>query len=62
MIMEEHKILAGFHQEFQKSREKTWHERHIKRKDFKEGDLVLVYDSKSLQHTGKIRMHWLGTY
>jgi transposase InsO family protein len=62
MIMEEDRILAGFHQEVQKARDKAWHDRHIKRKSFKEGDLVLVYDSKSLQHPGKLRMHWLGPY
>jgi hypothetical protein len=48
MIMEEDRILAGFHQEVQKERDKSWHDRHIKNKNFKEGDLVLVYDSKSL--------------
>jgi hypothetical protein len=31
-------------------------------KTFKEGDLVLLYDSKSLQHPRKMRMHWLGPY
>jgi transposase InsO family protein len=62
MIMEEDRILAGFHQEVQKARDKSWHDRHIKRKNFKEGDLVLMYDSKSLQHPGKLRMHWLGPY
>jgi hypothetical protein len=31
-------------------------------KSFKEGDIVLVYDSKFLQHLGKFRMHWLGPY
>jgi hypothetical protein len=46
----------------QKERDKDWHERHIKRKSFKEGDLVLVYDSKFLQHPGKFRIHWLGPY
>jgi hypothetical protein len=50
MIMEEDRILAGFHQEVHKARDKAWHDRHIKNKNFKEGDLVLVYDSKSLQH------------
>jgi hypothetical protein len=34
----------------------------MKKKTFKEGDLVLMYDNKSLQHPGKIRMHWLGLY
>jgi hypothetical protein len=62
MFMEEDRILAGFHQEVQKAREKAWNDRHIKRKIFKEGDLVLVYDSKSLQHPGKLRMHWLLSY
>jgi hypothetical protein len=50
MVMEEDGILAGFHQEVQKARDKAWNGRHIKRKSFKEGDLVLVYDSKFLHH------------
>jgi hypothetical protein len=50
MLMEEDSILARFHQEVQKTRDKAWHDRHIKRKSFKEGDLVLVYDNKSLHH------------
>jgi len=29
---------------------------------FKEGDLVLMYDNKSLYHPGKLTMHWLGLY
>ena len=62
MIMEEDRILAGLHQQVQKARDKAWHDRHIKRKNFKEGDLVLMYDIKSLQHPGKLRMHWLGPY
>jgi hypothetical protein len=62
MAMEEDRILARFHQEVQKARDKALHDRNIKRKSFKKGDLVLVYDSKSLQHPGKIRMHWLRPY
>jgi hypothetical protein len=50
MEMEEDRILEGFHQEVQKARDKAWHERHIKKKDFKEGDLVLLYDNKFLKH------------
>jgi hypothetical protein len=62
MIMEKYRSLVGFHQEVHKSREKSWHDRHIKRNCFKEGDLVLMYDKKSLEHPGKLRMHWLGPY
>jgi hypothetical protein len=60
MIMEEDNILVGIDQEVQRERDKAWHDIHIKRKYFKEGDLVLVYDIKSLHHLGKLRMHWLG--
>jgi hypothetical protein len=62
MTMEEDQILEGFHQQVQKARDKAWHDKHIKKKTFKEGDLVLIYDNKSIQHLGKIRMHWLGPY
>jgi hypothetical protein len=62
MTMEEDQILAGFHQQAQRARDKAWHDRHIKKKTFKEGDLVLMYDNKSFQHPGKLRMHWLWPY
>jgi hypothetical protein len=57
MIVEENRILVGLQQKVQKARDKSWHDRHIKRKIFKEGDLVLVYDNKYLQHLGKLKMH-----
>jgi hypothetical protein len=60
--MEEDRILAGFHQQVQKERDKVWHDRHIKKKMFQEGDLVFLYDNKSFHHPGKLRMHWLGPY
>jgi hypothetical protein len=62
MEMEEDRILARFHQEVQKASDKAWHDRHIKRKSFKEGDLVLLYENKFFQHPGKFKMHWLGPY
>jgi hypothetical protein len=62
MELEEDKIMVGFHQEVQKDKEKNWHDRHIKKKKFKEGDLALLYDNKYLQHLGKFRMNWLGPY
>ena len=34
----------------------------IKKKTFKQGDLVLVYDSKFIKHPGKFRTHCLGPY
>jgi hypothetical protein len=60
--LEEDRFIAGFHQQVQKEREKAYHDRHIKKKAFKQGDLVLVCDSKFMKHPGKFRTHWLGPY
>jgi hypothetical protein len=57
MIMEKDRILEGFHQQVHKARDKVWNDRHIKRKNLKEGDLMLMYGNKSIQHPGKLRMH-----
>jgi transposase InsO family protein len=60
--LEEDIFVEGFHQQVQKNREKAWHDRHIKSKEIKEGDLVLMYHNKFAQFPGKFRMHWLGPY
>jgi hypothetical protein len=60
--LEEDRFIRRFHQQIQKEREKAYHDRHIKKKEFKQGDLVLVYDSKFIKHPGNFRMHWLGPY
>jgi hypothetical protein len=54
--------MVGFHQQVQKEREKAYPDRHIKKKEFKQGDLVLVYESKFIRHPGKFRTHWIGPY
>jgi hypothetical protein len=35
MELEEDRIMVGFHQEVQKSKDKPWHDRHIKRKSLR---------------------------
>jgi transposase InsO family protein len=62
MELEEDRILVVFHHEVQKAKDKSWHDRHIKKKIFREGDLVLPYDSRYLQHPSKFNMHWLEPY
>jgi hypothetical protein len=62
MEMEEDGIMVGFHHEVHKTRDKSLHDKHIKKKSFKEGDLVLLYDIKFFQDPVKFRMHWLGPY
>jgi transposase InsO family protein len=53
--LEEDRFVAGFHQQIQKEREKAYHDRHIKKKIFRQADLVLLYDSKFIKHPGKFR-------
>jgi hypothetical protein len=60
--LEEDRFIIGFHQWVHKEREKAYHDRHIKKKAFKQGDMVLIYDSKFMKHPGKFRTHWLGPY
>jgi hypothetical protein len=60
--LEENRFIAGFHEQVQKEREKSYHDKHINKKTFKKGDLVLVYDSKFIKHPGMFRTHWLGPY
>jgi hypothetical protein len=60
--LEEDRFIAGFHQQVQKEREKAYHDRHIKKKEFKKGDFVLVYDSKFMKHPRNFRTHCLGPY
>jgi hypothetical protein len=60
--LEEDRFIAGFHQQIQKEREKAYHDRHIKKKIFRQGDLVLLYESKFIKHPRKFRTHWLRPY
>ena len=60
--LEEDRFIAGFRQQVQKYREKAWHDRHIKKKQFQNGDLVLLYDSKFMKFPDKFKTHWKGPY
>ena len=60
--LEEDRFIAGFQQQVQKAREKSWHDRHIKKKHFQNGDLVLLYDIKFMKFLGKLKTHWKGPY
>ena len=53
--LEEDRFIAGFHQQVQKEREKAYHDRHIKKKAFKQGDLVLAYDNNFMKHPMNFR-------
>ena len=62
LALEEDRFIANFHQQAHKARKKSWHDWHIWKKIFAEGELVLLYDSQFTKHPGKFRQHWLGPY
>ena len=41
---------------------KAYHDSFIKHKEFKEGDLVLAYDSRFGKFPGKLQQRWMGPY
>jgi hypothetical protein len=43
-----------------KEKVKIWHDRKIKRKEFKVGDQVLLYNSRFMFSVGKLASKWQG--
>ena len=45
-----------------KARSKEWHDKHIEKKEFKEGDKVLLYNSRLKLFPGKLKSRWSGPF
>ena len=45
-----------------KERTKRWHDKHIHRRVFKEGDQVLLYNSRLKLFPGKLKSRWSGPF
>ena len=45
-----------------KERTKKWHDNRISRKEFKEGDKVLLFNSRLRLFPGKLRSRWSGPF
>ncbi|KAJ9183264.1 hypothetical protein P3X46_007143 [Hevea brasiliensis] len=45
-----------------KDKTKRWHDRHIARKEIKEGDLVLLFNSRLKLFPGKLKSRWSGPF
>ena len=45
-----------------KDKTKKWHDQRILRKEFKVGEIVLLYNSKLKLFLGKLRSRWSGPY
>ena len=45
-----------------KDRTKLWHDKHLAKKEFHEGELVLLYNSRLKLFLGKLKSRWLGPF
>jgi hypothetical protein len=60
--LEELRMDAYENARIYKERTKKWHDKRIIRKDFKSGDLVLLYNSRLKLFPGKLKSRWSGPF
>ena len=60
--LEELRNDAYFNSKIAKDRLKKWHDQLISRKNFKQGDQVLLYDYKLYLFPGKLKSRWTGPF
>ena len=53
---------AYFNSRISKDKLKRWHDQLIAHKNFKQGDQVLLYDSKLHLFSGKVKSRWTGPF
>jgi len=56
--LEELRMDAYENARIYRERTKKWHDKHILKKDFKSGDLVLLFNSRLRLFLGKLRSKW----
>ncbi|XP_042449055.1 uncharacterized protein LOC122033980 [Zingiber officinale] len=60
--LEELRLDAYEHAKSYKERTKRWHDQHIMRREFQEGDLVLLFNSRLKLFPGKLKSRWSGPF
>ena len=60
--LEEIRLDAYESSKIYKERVKRWHDNFINRREFKEGDLVLLFNSRLKLFPGKLRSRWSGPF
>ena len=60
--LDEIRLLALQHTALIQQQRAKWHDAHIKKKIFHEGDWALLYDSRFQDFLGKLQTRWLGPY
>ena len=60
--LDEFRFLAYENTKLFKEKTKRWHDAHILKKEFKVGDLVLLFNSRLKLFPSKLRSRWSGPF
>ena len=60
--LEELRMSAYENAKIYKDRTRKWHDKRILKKEFKVGELVLLFNSRLKLFPGKLRSHWSGPF
>ncbi|XP_021719446.1 uncharacterized protein LOC110687132 [Chenopodium quinoa] len=60
--LEELRLDAYENARIYKERTKAWHDKHINKREFKEGDKVLLFNSRLKLFPGKLKSRWSGPF
>lgn len=60
--LEEIRLDAYDNSPIYKERTKRWHDKNIHRREFKEGEMVLLFNAKLKLFPGKLRSRWSGPF
>ena len=60
--LDELRINAYKNAKLYKDRAKLWHDKHLSKKKFHEGELVLLYNSRLKLFLGKLKSQWSGPF
>ena len=60
--LEEFRNEAYESEKIYKEKTKAWHEKHISRKEFEEGQRVLLFNSRLKLFQGKLKSRWSGPF
>ena len=60
--LDEARLHAFQAREVLQKQRKKWYDQQVREKQFQEGQLVLLYDSKHWKKPGKLKMRWTGPF
>lgn len=60
--LDERRLMAQWATEVAQRRREHWHDQHLRKANFRSGQLVLKYNGRNELRPGKFKVRWLGPY